>query len=70
MIDVIGALRVARAITNCLTPETTITNYYLAIPRKKGGVYLLAALISGFEIMALGRQTAEEVDRKIRGVDH
>ena len=67
MIDVIGTLRVARAITNCLTPEATTTIYYLAIPRKKGGVYLLATLTSDFEMPALGQQTAEEVDRKIRG---
>jgi hypothetical protein len=65
-IDVIGPLRVARAITNCLTSQTTTTVYYLAIPRKQGGVYLLATVTNGFEITALGGQTAEDVDNKIR----
>jgi hypothetical protein len=38
----------------------------LAIPRKQGGVYLLATVTNGFEITALGEQTAEDVDNKIR----
>jgi hypothetical protein len=65
-IDIVGTLRVARAITNCLTPEATTTIYYLVVPRKEGGVYLLATATNGFEMSALGEPTAEEVDRKIR----
>ena len=66
IIDVVGTLRVARAITNCLTSEATTTVYYVAIPRKQGGVYLLSTVTNGFEITALGEQTAEEVDSKVR----
>lgn len=67
MTEVIAALRVARVITNCVTPQTATTTYYLVIPRKQGGVYLLATLTSGFEIAALGGPMAEEIDRRIRG---
>lgn len=65
-IDVFGTLRVARAITNCLTQEATTTVYYLAVPRKLGGIYLLATVTNGFELTALGEQTAEDVDAKVR----
>ena len=66
MIDAIGTLRAARAITSCLTPDATTTIYYLAIPRKNGGIYLLATLSNGFEFPALGDRTAEDVDGKVR----
>ena len=66
IIDVVGTLRVARAITNCLTSEATTTVYYVAVPRKQGGAYLLSTVTNGFEIKALGEQTAEEVDSKVR----
>ena len=66
VIDVVRTLRVARAITNCLTSEATTTVYYFVVPRKKGGVYLLETVTNGFEITALGEHTAEEVDEKVR----
>jgi hypothetical protein len=65
--EVIAALRVARVIANCVTPQTATTTYYLVVPRKQGGVYLLATLTNGFEIAALGGPTAEEIDGRVRG---
>jgi hypothetical protein len=67
MIDVIGKTQAARVITNCVTPQESSTNYYLAIPRKQGGVYVLTTAINGFEMAGLGEQTAEEIDSRVRG---
>ena len=66
IIDVIGKTRAARAITNCVTPQATSTSYYLAIPRKQGGIYIFTTTIVGFELAALGGQTAEEIDGRVR----
>lgn len=64
--DMIGTYRVALVITNCVAPDTSSTIYYLAIPRKQGGVYLLTTIATGFEIAALGKPTAEDVDSRVR----
>jgi len=67
MIDVIGKTQAARVITNCVTPQTNSTNYYLVIPRKRGGVYILTTELRGFEIAVPGAPTAEEIDDRVRG---
>jgi hypothetical protein len=64
--DVIDALRVARAFTSCQTQEAATSVYYLIIPRKQGGLYLLATITNRFEITAPGLQTARDVDSMIR----
>lgn len=66
MLDVIDALRVARAYTSCQTLQAITSIYYIAIPRKQGGLYLLATISSGFEITVPGEQTARDTDSKIR----
>lgn len=64
--DNISTLRIARAFTNCQTPQSTTSIYYLVIPRKQGGLYLLSTITNGFEIAAPGQPTARDVDGKIR----
>jgi hypothetical protein len=66
MFDTINKLRVARAFTNCQSPQSTTSIYYLAVPRKQGGLYLLTTFTNGFEIAAPGQPTARDIDRKIR----
>ena len=66
MIDTIGKTQAARVITNCVTPQANSTNYHLAIPRKKGGVYILTTATSGFEIPLPGEPTAEDIDGRVR----
>ena len=65
-LDATEAVRIARTFTNCQTPQATTSVYYLAVPRKQGGLYLLAIITSGFEITAAGEKTARDVDGKIR----
>jgi len=66
MLDNIKALRVARVYSTCQTLQATTSVYYLVIPRKQGGLYLLATFTSGIEITASGEQTASDFDSKIR----
>jgi len=66
MLDVIESLRVARAFINCQTQQATTSVYYLAVPRKQGGLYLLSTITSGFELAVPGEQTARDIDSKIR----
>src|SRR5262249_20876336 len=40
-LDVIETVGVARAYTTCQTQQSTVSNYYFAIPRRQGGLYLL-----------------------------
>lgn len=64
--EVIGALRAARAFTSCQTPDAIVSVYYLTIPRKQGGLYLLATITNRYDIAIPGEQTARDVDSKIR----
>lgn len=64
--EVIGASLVGRAFTSCQTQDATVSVYYLTIPRKRGGLYLLATITNRFEIAMAGEQTVSDVDSKIR----
>jgi hypothetical protein len=67
-LDVIDAVDVARAYTNCRTQETTASTYYFAVPRKQGGLYLLTTIAGGVEVTPLGEKNAKEIDGKVRAV--
>lgn len=65
--DMIEKLRVARAFTSCLSQDTVRSAYYLAVPRKLGGIYLVAIAANDPDIVSAGKLTARDVDRRIRG---
>ncbi len=65
--DTIEKLRVARAFTNCLMQDTVKSAYYLAVPRKLGGIYLVAIIASDVGIVSSGKLTARDAERRIRG---
>ena len=66
MLDVIEAINVARAYTNCQTPQSSASIYYFVAPRKAGGVYLLKTIASGVEVTPTGEKNAKDLDGKIR----
>lgn len=65
-LDVIDAVGVARAYTNCRTQEATASTYYFVVPRKQGGLYLLTTTASGIEVTPLGEKNAKEIDGRVR----
>jgi hypothetical protein len=66
MLDVIEAVSVARAYTNCQTQQAAASVYYLAMPRKQGGIYLLTSIATGVEVTPLAEKNAKEIDGKVR----
>jgi hypothetical protein len=66
MLDVIETVGVARAYTNCLTQQAATSVYYFAMPRKKGGLYLLTSIARGVEVTPSGEKTLRDVDSKVR----
>jgi len=66
MLDVIETVGVARAYTNCLTQQAATSAYYFAIPRKKGGLYLLTSIARGVEVTPSGEKTLRDVDSNVR----
>ena len=65
-LDVIETVGVARAYTNCQTQQVSASSYYLAIPRKQGGLYLLTTMATGVEITPTLENNAKEIDGRVR----
>ncbi|HET9717716.1 MAG TPA: hypothetical protein VFP60_16170 [Pseudolabrys sp.] len=66
-LDLIDAVNVARAYTNCETQQATSSIHYLLMPRAQGGLYLIRSIISGVEVTPVGERAVKELDAKIRG---
>src|SRR5262245_22880626 len=65
-LDVIENIGVARAYTNCQTQQAAVSTYYIALPRKQGGLYLLTTSASGVEVTPTAEKAAKEIDGRIR----
>jgi hypothetical protein len=59
---------VARTYTFCQIPGTRTTVYYVATPRKKGGLYLLATIGRGSEFSPAIEQAAKDFDDDVLSV--
>ena len=66
MLDISGTVNVARAYTNCQSPQSSSSSYYFVVPRRQGGVYLLKTIASGVEVTPTGEKNAKDVDGRIR----
>jgi len=66
MLDAIETVNVARAYTNCQTPQTSASIYYFVAPRKQGGLYLVKTIANGVEVTPTGEKNAKDLDGKIR----
>jgi hypothetical protein len=66
MLDVIDTVGVTRAYTNCATPQATTAVYYFAIPRKRGGLYLLTSIARDVEVTPSGEKSIRDIDSKVR----
>ncbi|MBR1216556.1 hypothetical protein JQ557_01030 [Bradyrhizobium sp. U87765 SZCCT0131] len=61
MPDDSGDSRLVRVFTTCQTDKTTTTDYYLVVPRKAGGYYMMRTMTEG-----KSETPAKEVDANIR----
>jgi len=56
------AAQIGRVFTTCQVGSDTTTSYYLVVPRRAGGAYLIATISGGSE------KPAKEVDAQLRSV--
>ena len=68
LLDVMESQTVARAYTNCQSPQATTSTYYFALPRGKGGLYFLKTITTGVEVPPTLEKTLKELDARIRAV--
>lgn len=62
----VDKLKIARAFTSCLAQQAVKSAYYLAVPRKSGGIYVIALVTNDVDIVNADKLTGAEVDRRIR----
>ena len=67
-LDVIETIGAARAYTNCQTEQALSSTYYLVIPRKQGGLYLLTTSTSGGAVTPSAEKNAKEIDERLRAI--
>jgi len=68
MLDVVEGATIARAFTACQTQQGSTSTYYLAMPRKQGGLYFIKIIATGVEVPPIIERAIKELDAKVRGV--